>query len=318
MAPQDPVRILHLSDTHFHSTTTPEEENLLSRICSHNPDITIITGDVTYNGTTEQLYRAREFIENIPGKKLVVPGNTDISIMPTYTEPSKKKKTSAKYINTPHGDGWWVPLADIPQSIAHLHSGSKPRVKANYDLWLFEDFFQEFMKPVETEQVLAYGLDSTARVDRMKRKYKGAEGLFRPWHDGAVVEKELSGLEQKFKEKGDRLGIAALHHPLTLPVYGTNYGPFYKWEKILERFWDSGVNLVLAGHKHVPELTSLPPHGTNGSLHLLTGNTLFSSDVKSPYSGNGYFLIEKIGSGIEITYSRADGETSHMGGFSLK
>lgn len=73
--------ILHLSDLHF-GTERPGSVDALIQDCQQiNPDIIIISGDLTQRATHEQYHAAKKFLNNFYDKKILcVPGNHDISL----------------------------------------------------------------------------------------------------------------------------------------------------------------------------------------------------------------------------------------------
>jgi 3',5'-cyclic-AMP phosphodiesterase len=73
------VFIVHLSDFHVGSMEFKEDliMNAIKRINELNPDLAIITGDVTENGYHMEFERAAWFLDHIESPILVVPGNHD-------------------------------------------------------------------------------------------------------------------------------------------------------------------------------------------------------------------------------------------------
>lgn len=74
------MKIAHISDLHCAHTYMFNEEAMKSgikRINEENPDLVIITGDLTDWGIKEDYEYALQFIEMIEAEKLIVPGNHD-------------------------------------------------------------------------------------------------------------------------------------------------------------------------------------------------------------------------------------------------
>ncbi|HTX61362.1 MAG TPA: metallophosphoesterase [Methanobacterium sp.] len=71
--------ITHISDLHVGSLAF--KANLLKKVIAEinemNPDVTIITGDITENGYYMEFEKASEYLDNIEPPLLVVPGNHD-------------------------------------------------------------------------------------------------------------------------------------------------------------------------------------------------------------------------------------------------
>jgi 3',5'-cyclic AMP phosphodiesterase CpdA len=72
--------IAHISDLHFGRHNEKAATSLLSSVREAQPDIIVITGDLTQRGRRAQFKSARAFIEELPRPILVVPGNHDIPL----------------------------------------------------------------------------------------------------------------------------------------------------------------------------------------------------------------------------------------------
>lgn len=86
-------KIVHLSDLHF-GTVAPGVAGLaVDKIREINPDVVVISGDLTQRARTHQFKEAREFIDQLPGPKIVVPGNHDVplyNVLHRFFSPLKK------------------------------------------------------------------------------------------------------------------------------------------------------------------------------------------------------------------------------------
>ncbi len=74
------MKIAHISDIHASHNGMFRESavrNGIRMINDEDPDVVIITGDLTCWGIKEEYEYAMEFIEMIEGEKLIVPGNHD-------------------------------------------------------------------------------------------------------------------------------------------------------------------------------------------------------------------------------------------------
>ncbi|HTX61526.1 MAG TPA: metallophosphoesterase [Methanobacterium sp.] len=74
-------KIIHMSDLHFSEYTYSEDlkNNLLAQVEDENPDLIIVSGDITSQGYTEEYIKAREFINELKSISEIytVPGNHD-------------------------------------------------------------------------------------------------------------------------------------------------------------------------------------------------------------------------------------------------
>ena len=75
-------RLAHISDLHFGKTDGGIVRALHGHLLAFDPDLLIITGDVTQRARACQFQKARGFLESLPFARLVVPGNHDLT--PVY------------------------------------------------------------------------------------------------------------------------------------------------------------------------------------------------------------------------------------------
>ena len=72
--------IVHLSDLHFgradHALLAP----LLDRVASLQPDLIVVSGDLTQRAKPAEFREARAFLDSLPAPRLVVPGNHDVPL----------------------------------------------------------------------------------------------------------------------------------------------------------------------------------------------------------------------------------------------
>jgi 3',5'-cyclic AMP phosphodiesterase CpdA len=78
-------RILHISDLHLGRSTESEPLTALRALLPGlDPEILVVTGDLTHRGRRAELERARELLESLGLPLLAVPGNHDIPyVFPT-------------------------------------------------------------------------------------------------------------------------------------------------------------------------------------------------------------------------------------------
>ena len=78
------TRILQLSDTHFGTERKPVVEAALDLARSLNPDLVVLSGDITQRARRGQFAAARKFIERLSLPVLTVPGNHDIPLFNVF------------------------------------------------------------------------------------------------------------------------------------------------------------------------------------------------------------------------------------------
>lgn len=78
--------LIHLSDLHFGPCYVPHlGELVLKEIETLNPDVVVISGDLTYRARTKEFAAARSFLDRIPKPFLTIPGNHDQTILNPLT-----------------------------------------------------------------------------------------------------------------------------------------------------------------------------------------------------------------------------------------
>lgn len=70
--------ILHLSDTHFGTERSEVVEALLRLATRLQPDLAIVSGDITQRARQKEFAAAASFFEHLSMPKLILPGNHDI------------------------------------------------------------------------------------------------------------------------------------------------------------------------------------------------------------------------------------------------
>lgn len=73
--------ILHISDVHFGPPHVPRvARGVLAFIERHEPDLVVLSGDLTQRAKPAQFREARAFVDSIPMPTIVVPGNHDVPL----------------------------------------------------------------------------------------------------------------------------------------------------------------------------------------------------------------------------------------------
>lgn len=78
------TRIIHLSDPHFGATERSAAEAFTALAREMEPDLTILSGDLTMRARRGELAAASAFVDRLPQPRLVIPGNHDI---PSFNQP---------------------------------------------------------------------------------------------------------------------------------------------------------------------------------------------------------------------------------------
>jgi 3',5'-cyclic AMP phosphodiesterase CpdA len=87
--------IVHLSDLHFGRVDYSLLEPLKATIKEINPDVVVVSGDLTQRARSHQFKEAREFLDTLPSPQIIVPGNHDVplhNIFSRFLQPLDKYK----------------------------------------------------------------------------------------------------------------------------------------------------------------------------------------------------------------------------------
>jgi 3',5'-cyclic AMP phosphodiesterase CpdA len=91
--------IAHISDIHFGREDPAIVAGLLTSVADAEPDIIVVSGDLTQRARKKQFKAARAFLEQLPPvPQLVIPGNHDISLTSAVDRALKPFKRFKKYI----------------------------------------------------------------------------------------------------------------------------------------------------------------------------------------------------------------------------
>jgi 3',5'-cyclic AMP phosphodiesterase CpdA len=72
--------IAHISDIHFGQADYAVVDRLVEKIVELNPDLLVVSGDLTQRARTKQFTEAREFLQRLPRPQIIVPGNHDVPL----------------------------------------------------------------------------------------------------------------------------------------------------------------------------------------------------------------------------------------------
>lgn len=86
-------KIVHLSDLHFGRVDYSIVEPLVETIRELEPDVVVVSGDLTQRARSEQFKEAREFLDQLPSPQIIVPGNHDVpmhNVIARFLQPLDK------------------------------------------------------------------------------------------------------------------------------------------------------------------------------------------------------------------------------------
>jgi len=104
------LRILHISDLHFGPPYLPRVGEALLRIApTLNPDVAVISGDLTQRAKAEQFIAAKEFLARLPNvPQVIVPGNHDVPLYRLGERMMNPHKLYREHIDTELDKVWKV------------------------------------------------------------------------------------------------------------------------------------------------------------------------------------------------------------------
>lgn len=72
--------LVHLSDVHFGRTDEAVVTAIVPLVHSLQPDMVVVSGDLTQRARPDQFREARAFLDRLPKPQIVVPGNHDVPL----------------------------------------------------------------------------------------------------------------------------------------------------------------------------------------------------------------------------------------------
>ncbi len=221
--------IVQISDLHVGSQFQPEVfETALKEINELNPDVIVITGDLTNEGLRKEYEQCKTLLAKFDTKKIIsISGNHD-------------------YRNTGY--------------------------------LLFKKYFP-FETITELDDDVVLVTVGTSRPDR---------------NEGEVGYRQNLWLERTMKKYKDKIKIVAMHHHLVaIPDTGSDQLTVVDAGDVLRTILDTGVDLVLCGHKHRPWIWNF------GKLMVVNGGAVTSDRVRGLFE-NTYNIISISNKKIQV------------------
>lgn len=94
-------RIAHISDLHFGAVSPRAAAALADDLHSRKPDLIVVTGDLTQGGRRKEFESAYGFLEALPAKRLVIPGNHDVPVRDLWARFTAPYDRFKRYLNAP-------------------------------------------------------------------------------------------------------------------------------------------------------------------------------------------------------------------------
>ncbi len=98
--------ILHLSDLHFGRVPPGMAETLIEVARRIAPDVVVVSGDLTQRARIEEFEQARDFLAQLSGPKIVIPGNHDVPLFNPYGRFVERLARFRRYITPELAPSW--------------------------------------------------------------------------------------------------------------------------------------------------------------------------------------------------------------------
>jgi 3',5'-cyclic AMP phosphodiesterase CpdA len=92
--------VVHLSDIHFGRVDYATVKPLVGAVREIEPDVVVVSGDLTQRAREEQFREAQEFLAELPKPQLVVPGNHDVPLYNLFARFAQPLDNYKEYISS--------------------------------------------------------------------------------------------------------------------------------------------------------------------------------------------------------------------------
>lgn len=90
--------IAHISDLHFGRTDPAVLEGLRQGVLQAEPDVVVVSGDLTQRARSTEFKQARDYLSTLPVPQIVVPGNHDVPLYNVFKRSLKPLTNFRRYI----------------------------------------------------------------------------------------------------------------------------------------------------------------------------------------------------------------------------
>lgn len=194
--------LLQISDTHFGTEQAPVVDALRALSHAQQPDLLVLSGDITQRARRAQFDSARAFVDRLGVPMLAIPGNHDI------------------------------PLFDLFARLWQPYAGHRAA-------------FGDDLEPVHASaDLLVVGVNTT-------RWYRH--------ENGEVSARQIERVAERLtRATPGQLRIVVVHHPVAVPDAGDAHNLLRNRTAALRRWAESGGDLLMGGHIHLPCVIPLP------------------------------------------------------------
>jgi 3',5'-cyclic AMP phosphodiesterase CpdA len=235
--------ILQVSDPHFGTEQPPVVKALRALVDNLEPDLLVLSGDITQRARPSQFKAAAEFVRSLPiPNVLAIPGNHDI------------------------------PLFDLATRLIDPYARYR------------KAFGDELEPSFSTPDCVVVGVNTT-------RRYRHT--------DGEISEEQCRSVAAELgRASPEQVRIVVLHQPVAVPRAAEQHNVVHGSQAAVRTWSAAGVDVILAGHIHLPFV--LPLHELMGPLprHVWAVNagTALSSRVRYD-AGNSVNVLRTCSDG---------------------
>lgn len=120
------VTIVHLTDIHFGCEDAPAVEAAVAFAHERAPDLTLVTGDLTYNGQPVEFQAARAWLARLPRPLVVTPGNHDTPYWNLPLRAAVPFQRYKRYVGPPARSAFDTP--ELSVRAVNSARGAQPRL----------------------------------------------------------------------------------------------------------------------------------------------------------------------------------------------
>jgi 3',5'-cyclic AMP phosphodiesterase CpdA len=119
------TRLIHLSDIHFGAEVKPAVEAALAYVKADPPDLIVVTGDLTLNGTPREFRAAAAWRRRLPDPTILTPGNHDTPYWNIPLRALRPFDRYRRYIGPPRSAGFDSAVLSV--RMINTARGAQPR-----------------------------------------------------------------------------------------------------------------------------------------------------------------------------------------------
>ena len=180
--------LLQISDTHFGTERPDVVAGLLDLVTTVDPEVVVMSGDITQRATARQFALAREFVQRLgPRPVLIIPGNHDVPLFNLAARAFWPYRHFRRYLGAqlePHyrSDDWHIVCVNTTRPWRHVDGEVSPRQVAR----TVAAFRQVPGPPAQRRVVVVHQPVAVMREQDAPNLLHGREAALRAWQEAGV------------------------------------------------------------------------------------------------------------------------------------